>query len=71
MNLNPKKLFCLDLGLGRPLALSFGQLPDKVTGLPWIPSVLEVLGLGFDLALSGEEEDKEARIAQMLSPTLA
>ena len=38
---------------------------------PWIPSVLEVLGLGSDQALSGEEEDKEARIAQMSSPTSA
>lgn len=27
--------------------------------------MLEVLGLGFNQALSGEEEDKEARIAQM------
>lgn len=33
LNLNPKKLFCLDLGLGRLLALSVGQLPDDVTGL--------------------------------------
>lgn len=33
LNLNPKKLFCLDLGLGRPLALLVGQLPDEVTGL--------------------------------------
>ena len=38
---------------------------------PWIPSVLEVFGLGSDQALSSEEEDKEARIAQMSSPTSA
>lgn len=38
---------------------------------PWIPSVLEVLGWGFDQALPGEEEDEEARIAQMSSPTSA
>lgn len=25
---------------------------------PWIPSVLEVLGFGFDKALSGKEEEK-------------
>lgn len=29
LNLNPKKLFCLDFGLGRPLALSVGQLADS------------------------------------------
>lgn len=33
LNLNPKKLFCLDFGLGRPLALSVGQLADRVVGV--------------------------------------
>lgn len=33
--------------------------------------MLEALGLGFNQALSGEEEDKEARIALVFSPTLA
>lgn len=33
--------------------------------------MLEVLGLGSDQALSGEEVDKEARIAQMSSPASA
>lgn len=49
LNLNPKKLFCLDLGLGRPLALSGGQLPDEVTGFidHRSPSVLETLGFGI------------------------
>lgn len=42
LNLNPKKLFCLDLRLGRPLALSVGQLQDERVYKPWIPSVLEV-----------------------------
>lgn len=49
LNLNPKKLFCLDLRLGRPLALSVGQLQDEQVYRPWIPSVLEVWGSGLDL----------------------
>lgn len=65
LNLNPKKLFCLDLKLGRPLALSGGQLPDEVTGVIDRRSPSDVGSVRFlgDLirALSGEEEDKEAR----------
>lgn len=41
LNLNPKKLFCLDFGLGRPLALSVGQLADRVVGV----SSLEPIGV--------------------------
>lgn len=41
LNLNPKKLFCLDFGLDRPLALSVGQLADRVVGV----SSLEPIGV--------------------------
>lgn len=48
LNLKPKKLFCLDLGLGRPLALSVGQLPDKVTVLlPMDPNCVGSVGIGI------------------------
>ncbi|KAG7495483.1 hypothetical protein JOB18_000436 [Solea senegalensis] len=53
LNLNPKKLFCLDLGLGRPLALSVGQLPDEVTGLSTMDSIcVGNVSLGIGSALS-------------------
>lgn len=65
LNLNLKKLFCLDLGLDRPLALSAGQLPGKVAGLLAMdPTCVGSVEVGFDHTLSGEEEDKEARITQ-------
>lgn len=48
LNINPKELFCLDLGLGRPLALSVGQLPDKVTVLlPMDPDCVGSVGIGI------------------------
>lgn len=72
LNLNPKKLFCLDLGMAGHWHYQLDSYQIKLQVYqPWIPSVLEVLGLGFNQALSGEEEDKEACIAQMFSPTLA
>lgn len=73
LNLNPKKLFCLDLGLGRPLALSGGQLPDEVTGfidrgshLCWKRSVWDLMRRS-----PARKRIKRHVIAQMSSPTLA